>query len=396
MRGGRDRVLLAGVSTRAAAASAARAGYDVTALDAFADLDQEPRVRALSIVRDFGRRYSAAAAARASHALDVDAVAYLGTFENHPGAVQTLSRGRTLWGNPPGVLRQVRDPFLLAATLRWHGLPAPWTVAHDPNDPNVLNDSNVPNVPNVSNEWLVKPLASGGGRGVRRWIPGCAVPATSYVQERIDGVPGSVVFVAAGGRAVTLGVSRQLVGDCAFGASGFRYCGSILAADRAWRARADMLASTVSRAFGLVGVNGVDFIDRRGELVAIEVNPRWTASMELVERASGVSVFGLHAAACTRGLLPEAPAFAGAQTGGTLGKAVLFARRSLIVGDTRPWLNDPDVADVPRAGERIPAGGPICTVFSRASDEAACRAALVGTAERVFARVGIGDRGKDP
>ena len=28
----------------------------------------------------------------------------------------------------------------------------------------------------------------------------------------------------------------------------------------------------------------------------IEINPRWSASMELVERAHGVSVFGVHAA----------------------------------------------------------------------------------------------------
>jgi predicted ATP-grasp superfamily ATP-dependent carboligase len=48
------------------------------------------------------------------------------------------------------------------------------------------------------------------------------VPRRGYVQERIDGVPGSVVFVAALGRAVVLGVSRQLVGEAAFGAAGYR------------------------------------------------------------------------------------------------------------------------------------------------------------------------------
>ena len=69
--------------------------------------------------------------------------------------------------------------------------------------------------------------------------------------------------------------------------------------------RATLLAQEVTRAFGLVGVNGVDFIARRGVPYAIEVNPRYTAAMELVERAYGLSVFDLHARAC-RGALPAA------------------------------------------------------------------------------------------
>ena len=76
--------------------------------------------------------------------------------------------------------------------------------------------------------WLVKPLSSGGGRRVRRWRPGTRLPRGCYLQEFIEGTPGSVVFAAAGGRSVPLGISRQLVGDRAFGATGYQYCGSIL------------------------------------------------------------------------------------------------------------------------------------------------------------------------
>ena len=80
-----------------------------------------------------------------------------------------------------------------------------------------------------SKEWLVKPFRSGGGHGVRRWTPDTPVLPGFYAQERIDGVPASIVFVAARGRAVPLGISRQLIGDAAFGASGYRYCGNVLA-----------------------------------------------------------------------------------------------------------------------------------------------------------------------
>src|SRR5204863_56293 len=66
--------------------------------------------------------------------------------------------------------------------------------------------------------------------------------------------------------------------------------------------RATLLAQTVTRAFGLVGVNGVDFVARRGLPWAIEVNPRYTAAMELVERAYGISMFDVHVRACRHSL----------------------------------------------------------------------------------------------
>src|SRR6516225_6475150 len=94
------RVLIAGVTSRAAAESAARAGYDVTAIDAFGDLDQHPSVRALSLPRDFGVRFTAPAAARAARTVECDAVMYVSSFENHPRAVSALAAGRELLGNP--------------------------------------------------------------------------------------------------------------------------------------------------------------------------------------------------------------------------------------------------------------------------------------------------------
>src|ERR1041384_6950784 len=111
------RVLVAGVSTRAIAASAARAGFDVTALDAFADRDQPPAVRAFSVSRDFHVAFTAPAAARAARPIDCDAVAFTSPFENHVHAVESLARGRRLWGNTASTLRAVRDPVRLATAL---------------------------------------------------------------------------------------------------------------------------------------------------------------------------------------------------------------------------------------------------------------------------------------
>lgn len=372
-------VLVAGVSTRAAAESAARAGYRVTAVDAFGDLDQHAGVRGLSVPRDAAVPYSADAAARAARAVACDAVVYQSDFENHPDAVRALGEGRALWGNAPTTLKRVRDPAVLAEALRARGCAAPATATPDA-------------AAGSARRWMLKPRASGGGRGVRPWRRGAVVPSGYYLQERVDGVPGSVVFVADGRRAVALGISRQLVGEVAFGARGFRYCGTILAGagdpqfaeDDALVAAATRLAAAATDAFALVGVNGVDFVAHDGVPHAVEVNPRYTASMEIVERAYGVSVFGAHAAACAAGALPAFDVRAARRARGAVGKAIVFARHAVRVGDTRPWLDGPGVRDVPHPGERFAAGSPVCTVFAEGTDAAACHAALVRRAERVY------------
>jgi predicted ATP-grasp superfamily ATP-dependent carboligase len=189
-----------------------------------------------------------------------------------------------------------------------------------------------------------------------------------------------------------LGLTRQLVGDASFGATGFRYCGNILAPagdvqfghDTRLLTAAITLADVVAQEFELVGVGGIDFVARDGVPVPIEVNPRYSASMELVEQAYGVSVFGAHAAACATGVLPEFDVAAAREPGRAYGKAILFARHDVVCGDTRPWLDEPGVRDVPHPGEQIPAGRPACTVFATGVDAAACYASLVRRAERVY------------
>jgi predicted ATP-grasp superfamily ATP-dependent carboligase len=389
----------------------------VTALDAFGDLDQHASVTACAL----SQRFTAHAAARAARNIQCDAVAYLSNFENHPGAVRTLAAGRALWGNAPDVLRRVRDPFLVSETLARRGFAVPAVCSGEPGTVN-LEPWN-PGTLEPGSRWLVKPFASGGGRRVRAWRPGSQIPRGCYLQELVDGTPGSVVFVAAGGRAVPLGMSWQLVGEDAFGAAGYKYCGNIFMAagdtrgadDESLMNHACALCRVAAEEFSLVGVNGIDFVARGSIAYAIEVNPRWSASMELVERAYGLSVFSAHAGACAAGVLPEFDLAAARRGVRAVGKAVVFARRDVVVGDTRAWLSrstgtgEPvgpalpvapalpaheiaEIRDVPHPGERILAGRPVCTVFARGSDGAGCHAALVQRAERVYGELARWER----
>jgi predicted ATP-grasp superfamily ATP-dependent carboligase len=299
------------------AVSAARSGWTVTAADAFGDLDLRACATVL-IARGPGGRFDPMAAALAARRTSATYTAYTSNFENYPDAVAALARGRRLLGNTPAALRRVRDPLGLMRSLRRLGLETPSTRASAPGTPL-----------DRERRWLLKLRHSGGGHGTTAWRPGARVARHQYLQEHIAGIPGSVVFLADGRRAHVLGVSRQLVGRAEFGAHGFRYCGSLMGpalfpGDEALRRRTDVLAAAVARTFGLVGLNGLDFIARAGMPWPIEVNPRYSASMELLERGAKLSLFMLHADACAGGLPGRiTPSFDRVH-----GKAIVFAGAS--------------------------------------------------------------------
>jgi predicted ATP-grasp superfamily ATP-dependent carboligase len=370
----RPHVLIAGVTVRALAVSAARAGYRVTAVDAFGDLDLRSVATVIPLRVEHGAEYSPLLAVRATRAVPADLVAYTSNFENYPVAVAKLAVDRHLLGNPPAVLTRVRNPFELTRVLCRRGFTAPATRAIPPKGRQ------------APGSWLLKPRRSGGGHGTRIWRRGEPVPSTHYLQERIRGTPGSILFAADRRQAVTLGLTRQLVGDAHVGAHGFRYCGNLLGNPAGLFPRggalletARALATALTAEFGLAGLNGIDFVVRDGVPYPIEVNPRYSASMELIERAHGLSVFETHVRAC-RGTLPTAPP----PNTEVEGKAIVFARRDVTLGDTQPWIDDGSFADVPHPGEPIRRGHPICTLFATAGDAESCYRMLMRRAAGVY------------
>lgn len=333
-------LLLAGVSVRAFAESAAAAGFRVEAIDAFGDLD----LRAIATFHPLSGAYSAKAVALRARGLGATHCAYTSNLENHPRELAALAADRILLGNTPEVIRRVRDPFALAQAL--------------PTAPPVRASA-----PQNGGRWLVKPRRSGGGHAISEWQPGVPIPRNSVLQERIPGTPGSIVFAADGRSVCPLAFTRQLVSQ------DFRYIGNILVPPID---EATTLAEIVTREFGLVGVNGIDFIVNDGRPIPIEVNPRYTAAMELAERLYGISIARAHAEACA-GKLPD---FAPEPRRTTVGKAIVYAKTTTVMGDTTSWLADSSVRDIPMPGSRIAAGRPICTVFAEARTVAECEAAL--------------------
>jgi predicted ATP-grasp superfamily ATP-dependent carboligase len=362
-----------------------RAGYQPITADLFADVD----LRAIATTT----RISPYPEGLVDwlRAVEPAAWMYTGALENHSELVDQMGWIAPLWGNPGEVLARVRSPWELDESLRGAGLLFPETR------------SSATGLPQ-DGSWLVKTYRGASGSGVWEWsqagrrgdletsknplserpaqVP--CVPDSSpgpVFQRRVRGTPSSAVFVAAGGAATLLGMTRQLVGESWLGAHRFQYAGSIGPWPVSERALATIarIGDAIAGDFGLVGLFGVDMILDGDNVWTLEVNPRYTASVEIVERVTGIHAIAVHAAACASGLgagergltLKAAARPPAASRPYFYGKAILYAKRDLLVSarlaemalaeaKRNPW---PMLADVPSAGTAVDAGRPIITLF---------------------------------
>jgi predicted ATP-grasp superfamily ATP-dependent carboligase len=391
------RILLVGFSTRAIAESAAKGGYDVITLDYFGDRDQKELVQNYSLMRDFDPStssgqalgFSAEALLTASRGLDFGAVVYISNLENHPDVVEKLAADHTLLGNDPATLRRVRDWRTLREVCHREGISIPTILL-----PGEEGEAN------KGKRWLTKPAQSGGGHGIAFWSDE-PLREGYLLQEYIDGLPCSAAFVADGQRCVLLGLTEQLIGRWELGARRFTWCGNILPLNQPEpevTAAGQEMLQKLTRAFGLRGVNGVDFVlgrDEGGHPVPclVEVNPRYTASMELVEWAYGINVFDLH----IRSFDGELPSFSlpspkvgggggGIHRPGFYGKGIVYAREDVVMPETAGW-RDQERRDIPFPGERIAARHPLCTVLAKGRTRDECWHRLLAAAEAVWQEV---------
>ncbi|MGH7430553.1 MAG: ATP-grasp domain-containing protein [Candidatus Methylomirabilales bacterium] len=373
------RILITGVSARALAESACRAGWTqrIVAVDYFGDWDLQRSCENYSLRRDARCRYSVRRLLEACRRFQWDTVVYTANLENYPNAVSRLAAAGHLLGNSATTLAEARNPQRFLDCLRRAGVPVPRMHPSPP-------------AGRLARAVLEKPRRGGGGQGIAVVSSRARRRRGTYLQEYVPGLPCGVAFVADGSRATLLGVSQQLIGDAAFGAKGFQYCGSLLGKDlpglssfNPLLSRLEEIVNHLTSTFHLVGVNGMDFILNEGEIYPLEINPRYTASMELIEMAYGLNMFSIHLEAC-HGSLPAFDLRAAPDI--SCAKAILFAERAAIAPATEGWL-DRGIRDIPFPGERIRAAGPICTLLVSGPSLEACYLNLVEKAEELKAKI---------
>jgi predicted ATP-grasp superfamily ATP-dependent carboligase len=368
-----EHLFIAGASARAAAQSAVRAGFHVTAVDLFCDRDLAACCRAFH-VQDFPRGILSVAERIAPMEW-----LYTGGLENEPALVDAVSRRHRLLGHAGAVLRQICDPWHLGDVLARAGLRFPYPEHRPPRG--------------AAGRWLLKPLRSCGGTRIRVCDPRRVMePLTemdspvsevdagqhagrTYFQPWIRGPSYGAVFLAAHGAAELLGVTRQLVGCSWAGASGFRYAGSIgpVAFDSGTYREVQRIGNCLAAAFPLCGLFGIDMIVAGPDVWTIEVNPRYTASVEVLERMGGLVALGLHQEVCHGAPLPRVTPLIADRL---YGKAVVFARADHTIGDAfyrrldaiRSCTGDCEFADLPQVGTTIRAGKPVLTTLTQGRD----------------------------
>ena len=310
---------------------------------------------------------------------------YTGAVENHRHVIERVSAARPLAGNGVAEVGRVREPAALAALVRHAGLRFPDTL-------------DAPRDLPTDGSFLRKPVAGAGGRGIAPWLGGGGPAVPGFVwQLHIAGEAVSAVLCLEDDGSRVLGMSHQLVGTAWCRAARFAYAGSVgmpqTAVAVGIQAQFASLAASLAGQAGLRGVVGVDaIVEEGGRVVVLEINPRPTASAELVERTTGESILGMHLAAFG---LASPVALPARHDAGIWSKAVLFAAEPVAIDDRMlsrlhaladPWTASdrlPAIADIPCPGQVLRGGGAMLTVFARGHTVAATAAALRSRIEAV-------------
>jgi predicted ATP-grasp superfamily ATP-dependent carboligase len=184
----------------------------------------------------------------------------------------------------------------------------------------------------------------------------------------------------------------------AFAGCRFRYTGSLgpyLLAEEHYHTIA-RIGGILARECGLVGLFGVDAIVNQHNVWPVEINPRYTASIEVLERASALRTqarrprrllaIEWHEMACC---VRQLPAPVGQSSEAISGKLIYYApQNGRFSPDASRWAAErnlvqslPAVADIPPAGSPIRQGQPVLTLLAEGPSLSTVRSELTRAAE---------------
>ncbi|MAT16342.1 MAG: hypothetical protein CMJ46_13855 [Planctomyces sp.] len=367
-------ILIAGCSVRAAAWSARQAGISVIAADQFGDVDLLRHAeRWLSLSADYHELPDYLVDA------EIEGWIYTGGIENHPRLIASCAEQSRLFGVGSDAVYKLRDPYLFRDIILTCGGRMP--IMRPVTDLIPAGD------------WLVKPYHSGGGVRVQHAGEATGSVEGCYWQRRVPGVPYSISFTALGNEAYLLGAVRQFIAtspEIQVARSirrkhPFLFCGGVTAKLEELGDSEELrqFLGRVVEAIGLVGWCGMDVIKTAsGQFEVLEINPRYTATMELLERQQQRSFYPLHLDACRGTPLDqtlEAPPMQ-ERPGISVAKQILYTPTDLpIPTDGVGTLlggrfvddetSDILLADQPQPGSLLPAGSPICTLIAHGTTE---------------------------
>ncbi|MPS48847.1 ATP-grasp domain-containing protein [Methylobacillus sp.] len=340
------KLVIAAVCARPYVEMACAAGYEVLALDAFADEDTSTLAsQALRLpYAECGFERGAFEAALSAICREHECAGFLygSGFEADPALLGMVSARMPLIGNAADVVARAKSVPGFFSLLAELDIPHPPTSKRSPN---------------TKCGWLLKREGGSGGTHVRR-ADRSAGPG-EYFQQELAGVPVSLLFAADGANVRVIGYNMQKVAASA--KMPFRYGGLVsnvrLPADCCEVLR--KAALTLTQTLRLRGLNSVDAVlTPDGRTFVLELNPRLTASAAAYRTHPGL--LAIHLDAC-QGRLHDVDVEPVSQA-----QAVCYAREDFTVPCNLDW--PAWASDLPAAGSRIVAGDPVCSVYAEAAD----------------------------
>lgn len=371
-------VIIVGASARAAAASALRAGLSPWCADLFADRDLQAIAPAYACAHG-SYPMGLVALVKAAKLPASTPVLLTGAMENHLPAVSALQAMHPIFGPDVAQIKQLR-----VISRQCHDMTLPaiaglrWPVTRSAAGSSLINT--------VGRGWMLKPQDSAGGVAVRKRRLWSRTRPNELRQQFIQGRSIGAVFRSTNNQAPgsstcqLLGVSTQIIGDKHFASKGYRYVGSIgpLPMTPRQNHALQSLGNWLVAMSPFTGIFGVDLIlDAQGDLWPIEINPRYTASVEVLEKACHFAALNPHSNPMT----PQLSATC------IVGKAYVFAKRSTLAPDLYDGFDPSVIADVPEIDSPLSKGHPICTLYATAVSHEACLEKLREQAGTLYTRL---------
>lgn len=343
------KILIVSSTGRALAASARRANYQTYVIDLFEDFDtSEMSVTCKNACANNALHFDKIKLQQALNAfndIDFSAVVYGAGFEGDIDLLDMLNTKNALFGNSSELVRNLKDPATFFGLLESLEIPFPQVRLSVPSDPD---------------GWLAKTVGATGGAHVQS-AQGVSTSEKTYFQRFEAGRNLSVLFLADGKKAQIVGFSEQLVQKV--GDAPYCYIGAINHAvlpDTMKKNIADKIDLLVSTT-GLVGFNGVDFIQRDDKYFVLEINPRPTATMELYDADYAQGLLHAHLQACEGELTAKT-----ASEKILRGHTIVFAEQNTKIPASFKfpgWC-----ANIPQPGSFVSQDAPLCSVLTSGTD----------------------------
>jgi len=377
-KAGIQNLLVIGIDTVSIANSAKSAGYKIYAVDYFGDIDLQRICSGYQAIieqkpgKSCGKiesKFKPEAFLRKTMSLlekyEIDAILLSSGLDDYFDILFKLNDLVPILGNSPKVVEKVRKKRAFFNELQHLGIRYPETT--------VVKDVDEAKAAAVQIGYpvVVKPLIGFGGTDIRMAQSPKELERAFFkvslagrdvsVQKFIDGIHASVSFLATYENVKVLSINEQLLGlRAVFQRKAFGYCGNIvpLCFTKSTFVKCKYIVERIALHFGLIGSNGIDLvISKEGIPYVLEVNPRFQATLECVERVLGINLVESHINAVLNGSLPTIRE----KTSTFCTRLILYAPKRIIAPD---MTSRKEVRDVPFHGVIIEKGEPICSIIS--------------------------------